>query len=242
MSVYSKTYYLAAGEGTPERRMPVGLLFARCIEVATDHSNRLGVGFENLMAHGQSWVLSRMAVEMTRYPNVNENYTIETWVDSFNRAYSDRMFRILDNEGNVCGYSRSTWVAIDMERRTLADISRFDALRDAITCARECPIAPSRRHRPLGHEASEAVSHRFAYSDIDSNRHVNTVRYVEMLMNCRTPDQHRTSPLRRLDVTFMRECVYGELATIFTRPVDPTTTEAELRVNGEARIRFTVTV
>lgn len=238
--VYSRTYYLAAGEGTPERRMPVGLLFAKCIEVATDHANRLGVGFENLMAHGQSWVLSRMVVEMTAFPAVNEQYTIETWVDRFNRAFSDRLFRIIDGRGEVCGYVRSTWVAIDMERRTLADISRFDALRQSITTVRECPIAPCGRHRPLGTDAAEAVCHTFAYSDIDSNRHVNTVRYIEMLMDCWTADFHSANTLQRLEVTFMRECVYGERAAIMLRPADGNgnATDAELRVGTERRIHF----
>lgn len=239
--VYGKTYYLAAGEGTPERQLPVGLLFARCIEVATDHANSLGVGFENLMAHGQSWVLSRMVVEMTSYPKVNENYTVETWVDSFNRASSDRFFRILDARGEICGYARSTWVAIDMERRTLADISRFDSLRDAITTSRECPITPCGRHRPLGDDGHAAACHTFEYSDLDSNRHVNTVRYIEMLMNCWTPKFHAEFPLQRLEVSFMRECVYGEEATLSITLRSLLETEAELTVNGERRVHFAAT-
>lgn len=237
MSVYTRTYYLAAGEGTPERTMPVGLLFARCIEVATDHANMLGVGFEHLIKYGQSWVLSRMVVEMTEWPRVNENYTIETWVVSLNRAFSDRHFRVLDERNRICGYARSTWVAIDMERRILGDISRLDPLREAITCAVECPVDPCGKHRPLGPEAKPAVTKRFAYSDIDSNRHVNTVRYVEMLMDCYSADFHASHRVRRLEVSFMRECVYGEEGTIYMGADG----NAELRVDGERRIHFKIT-
>ena len=231
---YRRTYYLAAGEGTPERTMPPGLLFARCIEVATDHANLLGVGFDTLIKSGQSWVLSRMVVEMTEWPRVDSNYTIETWVESLTRAFSERNFRIFDSEGRVAGYARSTWVVIDLERRTLADISRFDALRQAILADIACPIAPCGRHRPLGSDAVAAITRRFAYSDIDSNRHVNTVRYVEMLTDCFTPDFHAANPIARLEVSFMRECTYGEEATIYLAPDG----HAELRVNGERRIHF----
>lgn len=234
-SVYSRSYYLAAGEGTPEQKMPVGLLFARCIEVATDHANLLGVGFEDLMKHGQSWVLSRMVIEMTDYPRVNEEYKIETWVDSLNRSFTNRNFRILDGCGRVCGYSRSTWVAIDMERRTLGDISRFTSLQEAILAEQECPIAPCGKHRPLPADAQAALTRRFAYSDIDTNRHVNTVRYVEMLMDCFTADFHADHDVVRLEVTFMRECTYGELATIYLLP---STDDAELRVDESPRIHF----
>lgn len=237
MAVYRRTYYLAAGEGTPERTMPVGLLFARCIEVATDHANLLGVGFDNLIRHGQSWVLSRMVVEMTAYPKVDSEYTVETWVHSFNRAFSDRNFRILDFAGRVLGHARSTWVAIDLERRTLADISRLDPLKASIVTDMECPIAPCGKRRPLGPDAEAVLTRRFAYSDIDSNRHVNTVRYIEMLMDCYGADFHALHLISRLEVTFMRECVYGEDAVICLGPAG----HAELRVAAEPRIHFALT-
>lgn len=230
----SRSYYLAAGEGTPERKMPVGLLFARCIEVATEHANLLGIGFADLIKHGLSWVLSRMVVEMTDYPRVNETYTIETWVENFNRAFSDRNFRILDSEGRVCGYARSTWVTIDMERRTLGDLSGFSSLGAVVRPDIECPIAPCGRHRALGEDATMTLARRFAYSDIDSNRHVNTVRYIEMLMDCHSADFHADNFISRLEVSFMRECTYGELGEIFIgRDGD-----AELRVGATPRIHF----
>lgn len=238
--VYSREFYLAVGDGTPELCLPVGLAVARCIEVATDHSNLLGVGYENLKAYGQSWVLSRIVLEMSSYPRVNETYTVETWVDSFNRAFSDRFFRILDCRGNVCGYSRSTWVAIDLEKRTLADISRFDALRESITTARECPVRPCGRHRPLDAGACSVRQHTFAYSDLDSNRHVNTVRYVEMVEDGHPLEFHDTHRVRRLEVSFMRECLYGETASILTSERTDGSSEVEFRVGDESRVHFVV--
>lgn len=236
--VYSRSYYLAAGDGTPELCLPVGRAVARCIEVATDHANLLGVGYENLKAHGQSWVLSRMVLEMSAYPQVNENYTVETWVDSFNRAFSDRCFRFLDCRGNVVGYSRSTWVAIDLEKRTLADISRFDALRDSITTVRECPVRPCGRHRPVG-EVARVSERTFRYGDIDSNRHVNTVRYVEMLLDCWPMEFHDRNRVGRLEVSFMRECLCGERAEL-ALVEDGDRAEADIRVEGEPRVHFAV--
>lgn len=236
--IYSREYYLAAGDGTPEQCLPVGRAVARCIEVATDHANLLGVGYENLKAHGQSWVLSRIVLEMTSYPRVNETYTVETWVDSFNRAFSDRFFRILDCRGEVCGYSRSTWVAIDLEKRTLADISRFDALKASITAVRECPIRPCGRHRPVGTDA-EVTERTFMYSDIDSNRHVNTVRYVEMLLDRWPLDFHDSHRVSRLEVSFMRECLCGERAEL-ALVHENSCAQADIRVNGEARVHFFV--
>lgn len=239
--IYRREFYLAAGDATPEQSMPIGEVFDRCIEVATDHANALGVGYDNLKQHGQSWVLSRVAIEMIRYPQVNETYSVETWVDSFNRAFSERYFRLYDSNGEEIGNARSTWVAIDVEKRTLADISRFDTLRDSITTDRECAVKPCGRHRSLTGDDLMLSAHTFAYSDLDSNRHVNTVRYVELLMDRWPLEFHDAHRVERIEVSFMKECRYGETAELALRRVDGGTSEMEFRVNGESRVHFAVT-
>lgn len=234
--IYSREFYLAAGDGTPEQMLPVGRAVARCIEVATDHANMLGAGYEHLRPLGLSWVLSRIVLEMTDYPKVNETYTVETWVDSVNRAFSDRFFRIIDCRGNVCGYSRSTWVTIDIEKRTLGDLSSLTTLGDAITTGPECPIRPCGRHRPVS-ETADVTSHTFRYSDIDSNRHVNTVRYVELLLDRWPLAFHDANRVGRLEVSFMRECICGELAELALAQTG-LNAEATLRVGNEPRVHF----
>ena len=72
---YSETFFLAPGECDPQQRMPLSLLTMRLIQVATYHANQWGVGYETLIKERETWVLSRVAIEMHRYPMVNETYT-----------------------------------------------------------------------------------------------------------------------------------------------------------------------
>ena len=239
-AIYRREFYLAAGDATPQQTMPVGEVFDRCIEVATDHANALGVGYDNLKEHGQSWVLSRVAIEMLRYPKVNEVYSVETWVESFNRAFSERFFRLYDADNAVIGEVRSTWVAIDIEKRTLADISRFDSLRESITTKRETFVKPCSRLRTLVGDDLQYTEHTFKYSDLDSNRHVNTVRYVELLMDRWPLEFHDAHPVQRIEVSFMRECLYGETAELALRNTAENTSQVEFRVCGESRVHFAV--
>ena len=94
MKEYSHTYFLTAGECDAESRMPMPLIVSRLIEVATEQANAWGVGYSRLKESGQAWVLSRISVEMMEYPHVNEEYTITTWVESYNRHFSERNFVI----------------------------------------------------------------------------------------------------------------------------------------------------
>lgn len=218
--------------------MPLGLFFARCIEVATDHANSLGIGLEQLIKSGHTWVLSRMSVEIRRLPAVNEPYTITTWIESINRSFSERMFAITDAEGNPCAYVRSTWVVLDIENRSLGDISAVVADPAELISDRTMPMTPARRQRPLPANTPEIYGHTFKYCDLDSNLHVNTVRYVELLLNAFPPEFHASRPIERLDVSFIRECYYGEHASLAATESPAGTYEAEIRVGGEPRVRF----
>lgn len=238
MTNYSKTFTLQAGEGTPRRNMPPGLLFARCIEVATDHAAILGIGFDRLIETNQSWVLSRMSAEITRMPQVDETYTITTWVASVNRSMSERLFEITDASGKPCAYLRSTWVVLDIANRSLGDLSGLITNPADITTDRRIPMSPALRRKALPADAPEMLSHTFKYCDLDSNLHVNTVRYVEMLLNAFSPEFHAAHPLERLDASFLRECTYGERASLAAIETNPGSYEAEIRVGTETRIRF----
>ena len=87
--IFECRYFLTPAECNPQGRMPITLLINRLIEVATLHANAIGIGYDTLVDRHETWVLSRVAVEMTLYPGVNDHYTVRTWVSSINRLFSD---------------------------------------------------------------------------------------------------------------------------------------------------------
>lgn len=70
---YTQKFYLVAGDCNPEKELPLTMLMNRVIEIATVHANMWGIGYDALIKNNHAWVLSRVAVEMKRYPKVNEN-------------------------------------------------------------------------------------------------------------------------------------------------------------------------
>ena len=141
---YIKHYTLTAPECSPQAIMPLTLLAGRVIETATYHANDLGIGYARLLADGKAWVLSRLSIEMRRWPSVSEEYTLRTWIEGFNRHFSERNFEITGLDDEVLGHARSIWMAIDIKERQGGDLSMLDALRDTV-CDRPCPMEKTRR-------------------------------------------------------------------------------------------------
>ena len=103
VALYAKSYVVEPAEGNGQQELPLPLLAKRILEVATLHAESWGVGYSTLIKNRQVWVLSRLAIEMSRYPRINEHYTLETWIVGYNKHFSARNFPLSDEGGNPCG-------------------------------------------------------------------------------------------------------------------------------------------
>lgn len=201
-------YVLNASESNARREMPLTLLAQRVIEIATEHADIIGVGFDVMMKDNLAWVLSRMSIEMNRMPRVREEYSITTWIESYNRHYSERNMEITGANGEVLGFVRTIWFAIDLNKRTPGDLSMLESL--AITVSdRPCPIEKQGRLRPIG-EPTHVGEYRFRYSDIDFNNHVNSVKYMELLLNQWPLEYHQLHDIARFEIAYLHETHFDD--------------------------------
>ena len=204
---YIHEYFLTASECNVKQQMPFTMLAQRVIEVATEHANILGVGYDDMIKDNLAWVLSRLSIEMTRMPKVNEKYRLITWIENYNRHFSERNMEVQAENGDVLGYIRTIWVAIDMETRAPGDLSKLATLVATVS-DRPCPIAKQSRMRPLT-ELSRQGEYQFRYSDIDFNMHVNSVKYIELLINQWPLDYHLSHDISRFEIAYLQEAHFG---------------------------------
>jgi acyl-ACP thioesterase len=154
-----------------------------------------------------------MAVEIDRQPEQYEEYSIDTWVNPHaSRLISPRNFELSDSNGVQFGRAISQWCVIDFEKRMPVSLEEIDSLFEGKFCDAPAPCEAPRKVR--GIEPSVVRKHEVRYSDIDFNRHVNTMRYIRMMLNT-LPIEYLTEnrPLR-LDIHFAKECRLGEVLTI----------------------------
>lgn len=171
-----------------------------------------GFGVDALNADNHSWVLSRMAVEFDCQPTQYTDYTVATWISDYGRVLSTRNFTLTDAAGREFGRAVTQWAMIDLRSRSALDLSWVgDAHADAIVDA-PSPTDKPRKIREVN--PAQTVEHKVVYSDIDFNRHVNTMRYIEMMCDM-LPLELISSPAPvRLDIHFLKECRYGQTLTV----------------------------
>ena len=191
-----------------------GFLANKMLITAGNHANERGFGKERLSADGKTWVLSRLAIEMYEYPNEGEKYHVETWVEGVTRLFTSRNFRVLDKGMRVIGYARSTWALIDIETRQPADLNTlYDGALAAYGHDAECPIKGVSRSRVSATEPTGTFMP--LYCDIDYNGHLNSVKYIEHILNELPLDIFRSHMIHRVEVSYSAECFHREHLAIF---------------------------
>lgn len=244
---FSQTFFLSAGEVNAEGELSLALLTSKIIDISTAHANSLGIGNPSMASLHCGWVLSRLAIEMTEYPKVNDTYRLTTWVGSWNKHFSERFVMISSADGRPLGYSRAIWMVLDTETHESRGLSHLPLTPDMVS-ARECPVAPQGKHRIIYPEdfegemprnsiraTSPAITHKFGYADLDYYRHVNTVRYAQLLLNQFTLQEFDATRVKRFELWFMREGRYDVPLTLLRADNDK---ETSFSLSGEDPVFF----
>ncbi len=193
-------------------RATIPALGASILNVAGVDAHGKGFGVDALNEENHSWVLSRMAIEIDSRPAQYSDYTVATWISDYGRVLSTRNFTLTDAAGREFGRAVSQWAMIDLKSRSAVDLSWVgDKHSDAVV---DAPSPAERPRKIRSVTPTESRTHTVAYSDIDFNRHMNTMRYIEIMLDMLPLELLTSERPMRMDIHFLKECRFGETLTI----------------------------
>jgi acyl-ACP thioesterase len=185
------------------------------LDAASIHAHQRGFGLEEILHDGVTWVLSRLSMEIYRYPVPNDDISVETWIEDVGRFFTQRCFRFAGNDGSTIGYARSIWAAINIESRRPVDIPAWRPdLAGYIVSDRECPVAKMEKIRPVD-GIEPVMGYSVRYSDIDINRHMNSMKYIEHVVNIFDLQTFREKIISKFEIVYLMEGVFGEKLKLY---------------------------
>ncbi len=210
----------------------MGVLGNHLLNCAGFHATERGFGIATLNESNYTWVLSRLAIELEEMPLQYESFSVQTWIENVYRLFTDRNFAILNKDGKPIGYARSIWAMISMDTRKPADLLSLHngSIVDYI-CQKECPIEKPGRIKVNQKElAGEVVT---KYSDIDINGHVNSIRYIEHILDLFPLEIFREKRIRRFEMAYNAESYYGDTLAFYKEQVSENEYDIEVKKNGQ---------
>ncbi len=188
-------------------------LFIFLQDTAAAHADKLDLGYTSLIKHNYAWVLSWSKVVIASLPGFGDEIRIKTWPKKKYKLYSLRDFLIYDQKEEIIIKATTAWLPINLTSKRIIDTSNLPA-----------PINYQENETALDAlpgKVSELSSREFVfnrqirYTDIDLNQHVNNIKYIEMIMDCFTREQHEKFTVKSITVNFVSESKYNDSIDVY---------------------------
>lgn len=208
----------------------MGHLGNHMLNAADFHSNERGYGMNYLNEVNRTWVLSRLAIEMVDMPKAYDRFSVETWIDSVMKFFTGRNFKIVGESGHVYGYGKSVWAMIDLDTRQPVDILavRDGLINEYVETEYTCPIEKSSRVK-MSVEADPIRSIETYYNDVDVNGHINSVKYIEHVLDLWDLAWYKRHVIKRFEIAYVAESHQGD-SLHFYREQRDTNTDFNVRI------------
>ncbi|MBF1505186.1 MAG: acyl-[acyl-carrier-protein] thioesterase [Prevotella pallens] len=195
----------------------IGHLGNNLLNAADFHSNDRGYGVNYLNSVNKTWVLSRLSVELDKFPAIYEDFVVETWIDSVMRYFTNRNFKITNKDGYVYGYGKSIWAMIDTTTRQPVDILKTsnETISEYLEADYANPIKKSSRVK-LDDDLKLQQSILTTYSDIDINGHVNSIKYIEHILDLFPIEYYKKYRIKKFDIAYIMESHNNDKLNFYT--------------------------
>ena len=182
-------------------KLSISFMFYQMQDIAWEHANLLGFGYDKLRKEQQFWVLSRLRVKINRRPRWSENFTLETWSRGTDGFYGYRDFNFVDETGTIIAQATSSWLVLDATTKRIVRLLEFTDFPKY----EESVFGENAGKVKAPQSASELRFTPVLFNEIDINQHFNTGRYIERIIDSYDFSFHEKHELVEYEINFLKE-------------------------------------
>ena len=195
-------YLIHSYEIDPQSRLSIVSAINYFQESAWRNAESMGFGYRDLAAKDRFWVLSRMYVEMYRYPLWGDVILLETWPKGMESLFALRDFRFKSADGKeLFGAGTTAWLIID---GTTHRLQRVDRVCGDMPCYPQNALDRQPAKIALAAMMTPRTRIIVGHTDVDLNSHVNNVCYLNWAVNY-LPLENDQLTIRSAEINFLAE-------------------------------------
>lgn len=215
--VFKKEYEVHYYEVDNKLRCTLPAILNYLCDIGIWQSDYLEVGIDKLAKQDLTWVLYKYDLKIYRYPKHMEKIIIETEPTGFKRFYGYRSYKLKSESGELLVEGLGVYFLINISKRRPCRIPKH--LYEAYGSDGDTkePIEITEAETVECYDISKSFIVR--HGDIDSNNHVNNVRYLEWCLETVPEDIIKDKEIKHLAITFKKEVTYGHTITALSKVI-----------------------
>ena len=215
--MYGNTYFTGKTSLSPEGYAADGKLRFGLTEFDSDY---FAFDANTFVADSADFLLYTADTSTVAFSATNYRANVDFDSQKVQYDYLDENSSVSNGQGRVYGYGRSIWAMIDTETRQPSDIYSIDngAINDWIVDDKPCPIEKGGRVK-MSDDAELIRSIEVNYNDIDINGHVNSVKYIEHVLDLWDVAWYGEHSLKRFEIAYVAETHQGDTMNFYREQV-----------------------
>jgi len=238
MYIHKKDYEIRYTDVDFNDNLKLSSLLSLLEESACLSADELGFGYSVLQPKNVGFILSNWYVELYSQIRLGDVLTVHTWPIEPKKLIVLRDFELLVN-GEKVGVATSRWCLVDLA--TFRMLPSKEAFRPDIVYNDFRSVEFNGWKIPACDRAENPDYIKcVSYSDYDHYNHLNNTKYGDLLMDAFSPEELAGKALSSVQISYVKQCKYGEMLEFFKMPTDDGYYIIDGRVNGETRIQMRV--
>ena len=181
MEVYRKTA-TAEAEGLSAQR-----LFMLLQDAAGEQCAPFHLTGPDLEKKGLMWVIIKYRMEIERWPQPGERFTVVTWPGRTRHGMMPRFYTVESEAGEKLLAASSVWAVVDRQTRAMVNNEALGVHLDSLETGEEIRLPGAVKKLETPFSASFVVPAAY----LDENRHMNNTRYYTVAEQCIARDARR---------------------------------------------------
>lgn len=181
-------------------------------ETCTCHSAEVGSGVNDIETTGYSWMLHQQRLRLYRRPRWNTPLVIRTWSRGAQGPLCLRDFEAFYESGALVAQAASGWLLVNVAAQRLEKASE-ELLRKYGTEERAVFDTPLQRLKALP-DAEKKWEYTVLRRDIDINRHVNNLCYLDYALES-LPPEYSDRDFNEVNILYKKASYLGDPIVCF---------------------------
>jgi acyl-ACP thioesterase len=177
-------------------------------DCTTFHSASIGKDIEYYKKIQRGWFLNSWQIDIARFPSCGEQIFVKTWAYGFKGLYGYRNFLLRDEKKEICACANSVWFFTDIVSGQPVRVPYEEG-----TCygsEEKFPMEYCSRKIAMPPDMEQGEPYTVSCHDIDTNGHVNNVRYIELAYE-QLEELQNSEKIWRVRAEYKRAAVKGDL-------------------------------
>lgn len=215
-AVYERKQIIAPSMCDASGRIALSAAFALFQDVASEHAEELGVGFQDMARRGAFWLTVRTRVHFYRRPALMQAVDVRTWPAAPGSTRCDRFYR-MSAQGQTLIEGRTEWCVYDLAAKAVRPLAEAGFREGLVYSDEKALDAPYARFRHDFTDGDRVAGDAVRPSDVDVGRHMNNVAYLRLLADSFSVEEMERMRVEEMEILFCMPCFEGEELDVLRR-------------------------